>query len=720
MSFPTRRQFTTSVQASLTSTANTYTFSSVAVAGNLLVVCLAGDKNTGTVTVSDNISGATGWTIETSIPGASVSLYVARKVAVGGENVVTATTSAASTTGNSGYAEEMVDDGAGAWMVVAKVTPVYNDTARVSATSGTTDTADYDGRALAIGVIDSLSSLTADTGPTFTNFTRINVPGRPTGSGGGNAGCYIGEANLAAAATTSTTFATNGGTDQLTVAIVALGRVETVAAPTVDAGVDVAQHTINTEFTRTAGETGSGITTRAWTITAGPAGVGTTIGTAAALSWTPTTLGTYTLQYAATNPQGTGTDPMSITVTSGVPGTLTSSWLGIDKVGLVLSGGTGAVRVDFSTSSGMTSPTASVDVTPDGLGNAQVPIPAGLTPDSTYFYRAFRGGSYLGTATQFRTLPASGSFSFGFASCRSHDALEPSPNPTALADVKTRGADLFLQTGDIHYRDISTNTPASFRTGFDELYTRSNFAALLTTVPTAYIWSDHDYGGDASYSGTASRPAAQSVYRERVPSPTLPSATGGIYHTFVVGRVRFIMLDTRSYRSIWTATDNSSKTMLGIEQKAWLQNLLATVTEPISFVVSDVGWIGGGGEDDHWGAYNTERSEIAPWISAAQTEVVMLCGDAHMLAIDNGSNAAGGCHVWHAAALNRFTSTKGGPYSGGTFPGNNQYGYVTISDTGSSISATYQGIKSDTTVWNTDVVTVTSAANSGAFLLFFG
>jgi len=229
VSFPTRSQFTTSSQPSLTSPTNTYTFGVACVAGNLIAICLAGDKNTGTISVTDNIGtngGLNPWIIEVSVPGTSVSTYVAWKVAVGGETVVTVTTSANSTTGNTGYGEEQVDDGAGAWTVVAKAVPAYSDTSVTSTSSGTTDTADYDGRALAVGAIDSMSNLTSDTGPTFTNFTRINVPTRPSGSGGGNAGCYVGEANLAAGATTSTTFATNGGSDQLFAAIAAFGRVE--------------------------------------------------------------------------------------------------------------------------------------------------------------------------------------------------------------------------------------------------------------------------------------------------------------------------------------------------------------------------------------------------------------------------------------------------------------------------------------------------------------
>lgn len=87
--------------------------------------------------------------------------------------------------------------------------------------------------------------------------------------------------------------------------------------PTVSAGADVASHPVNAAFTRTATENngGAAITGRLWKIQSGPAGVGNTIGTAAALSWTPTVTGTYVLRYTATNSVGTSApDDMSITV----------------------------------------------------------------------------------------------------------------------------------------------------------------------------------------------------------------------------------------------------------------------------------------------------------------------------------------------------------------------------------------------------------------------
>lgn len=106
--------------------------------------------------------------------------------------------------------------------------------------------------------------------------------------------------------------------------LLALLPAATTAAPTVDAGAD-ASITLGGSFSRTATENnnGSTITSRAWTIQAGPAGVGTTISTAAALSsWTPTTSGSYTLRYSATNALGTGTDDVAVTVNPPAPGSV--------------------------------------------------------------------------------------------------------------------------------------------------------------------------------------------------------------------------------------------------------------------------------------------------------------------------------------------------------------------------------------------------------------
>lgn len=131
----------------------------------------------------------------------------------------------------------------------------------------------------------------------------------------GNEACIASKSQTAAGATGSIT-GSNSTAEHQGAALIAILPAVAATAPTVSAGSDVASHTVNTEFTRTATENdnGSAITDRSWTIQSGPDDVGVEIGTAAALAWTPDTTGTYTLRYSATNAGGTTTDDMSITV----------------------------------------------------------------------------------------------------------------------------------------------------------------------------------------------------------------------------------------------------------------------------------------------------------------------------------------------------------------------------------------------------------------------
>lgn len=90
--------------------------------------------------------------------------------------------------------------------------------------------------------------------------------------------------------------------------------------PTVDTGTNASTQ-VSQAFTRTATVTGSGILEHRWVILDGPDGVGTTIGTAAALSWTPVIPGNYLLRYSARNANGWATpDVLTVGVTAAPPG----------------------------------------------------------------------------------------------------------------------------------------------------------------------------------------------------------------------------------------------------------------------------------------------------------------------------------------------------------------------------------------------------------------
>ena len=90
---------------------------------------------------------------------------------------------------------------------------------------------------------------------------------------------------------------------------------------------------------------------------------------------------------------------------------------------------------------------------------------------------------------------------------------------------------------------------------------------------------------------------------------------------------------------------------------------------------------------DPWGGFPDERRRIADAVAEIDN-LVMVSGDAHMVAIDDGTNSgfakdgSAGFPVLHAAPLDRPGSVKGGPYSHGTFSEAGQYGKVQVVDDG--------------------------------------
>lgn len=385
---------------------------------------------------------------------------------------------------------------------------------------------------------------------------------------------------------------------------------------------------------------------------------------------------------------------------AGSSGSTIHRWVGgVTKTRLrfgVKTSGATAVRVGVSTVSDLSSGVVySSSAAPSTEGWTKHEI-TGLTAGTTYYY-AIERDSTLDTTSILttKTFPSGDSFKFAFASC-----LQNNSATSAIFDQMDNvfGADFFLHLGDWHYDDNSTATVASQEESMSsQIVANSRLGSFIAKVPTMYETSDHDAGANNFSPGPQTHtPFLRTALTQMMPHYDLPDSAG-LQQSFVVGRVRFIMLDTRSYRSANSATDNSSKTMLGATQKAWLFSELSQ-PEPVKVISMDCPWIGAAvAGDDDWTSFTTERTEIANYITSNNIRAIILHGDAHMLAADNGTNSPGGITVFCAAPLSQSTSTKGGPYSEGFYPNpvgatGHQAGLVTVTDSGDSIALAFNGV----------------------------
>lgn len=359
-----------------------------------------------------------------------------------------------------------------------------------------------------------------------------------------------------------------------------------------------------------------------------------------------------------------------------------------------------SLRWVVSTASDLSAPLYSSPVAPDAGGLAKHVLTS-LTPATPYYYGLEGDGVLLAESTsrgRFSTLPADGSeasFSFWFASCRRTDS-----NHAVYDAIRARAPLMGLMLGDIGYDDPESEavTRYMWQTGLAQ----PRWNQLLREVPCTYTYDNHDFCGPVpgAWSGSPNAAAAQAYARAYATS--YPLAANGLYTSWRIGRVRFIQLDTRTFRSNPADSDSVSKSVLGDTQKNWFKQLLAQSTEPLIFVVLSFPHRPGA-TPDRWGTYPTEFGELVSYVDGVPGlagRLVWLSGDMHALAADNGSHSPNGSPQLVAAALDQDGQTSGGLYfnaaswSAGWAPntsGRGQYGYVTVTDAGDSITVAYRG-----------------------------
>lgn len=324
----------------------------------------------------------------------------------------------------------------------------------------------------------------------------------------------------------------------------------------------------------------------------------------------------------------------------------------------------------------------------------------GLEPDVDHRYAVEVAGELdLVRTGRFHTFPTGpASFTFTLGAC-----ARVGSNGSVFDAIRAEDPLFHMIAGDFHYGDIPDDDRERYDEVIDLTLRQPAQAALYRDAPIAYVWDDHDYGVNDSTALSTSRLAAMRAYRANVPSYDLAGVESPIYQQFDVGRVRFLLTDSRSGRI-------ADETMLGGDQLDWLLEQLPIASREQALVVwlNPVPWIADAEDGaDHWGGFADERQAIADTIAANDIDnLLMVSADAHMVAIDDGTNSdysaiddgpegGAGFPILHAAALDRPGGTKGGPYSHGVIGGTGQYGVVDVVDDGTTITVALRAKRYD-------------------------
>jgi hypothetical protein len=310
----------------------------------------------------------------------------------------------------------------------------------------------------------------------------------------------------------------------------------------------------------------------------------------------------------------------------------------------------------------------------------------------------------------FRSLPVEGlpwSGKLVFGSCQ-----EGADTSGVFTQINTEAPEGFIQLGDRHYGDLAVADVAQHRAALDSAHATASFSTALRGRWSIYQRDNHDTVGADGWSGATGMAESNTVYDQCVPVPSdLPAAavsSGGKYYSFVLGRVRVILLDWYRERNNPANTDNSSKFMISQTQEDWLLDEITDTPEEVRLILYSGVWHQGTGAD-RWGEFTTQFKRIMAAIEAAgkAPSTIVLGGDFHGLAMTNGE--------WLPVNIGTPGVTRGLPnFIGAAFDqgseggsvltwdaqrvnpaGVGQYGVLNVTDTGEQISIGYRGMGTD-------------------------
>jgi alkaline phosphatase D len=358
-----------------------------------------------------------------------------------------------------------------------------------------------------------------------------------------------------------------------------------------------------------------------------------------------------------------------------------------------------------------------------------------LSANTIYYYRIILNGEAVQSDSfpSFKTFPeTTTSARIGVLADSAFHWFNSSPALQALADDEP---DLVLVLGDWpHQGPIRLDRMRLMHRRFRErrMGTAGQFVDhILLKYPVAYVWDDHDYGGNDTDKTFAGKSEALQAYDEYWPCYDRPNPEAGIWHRFKYGDfIEVFMLDLRSQRDPDSYQDpryipdhmpganrdelryDPGRSILdGDEsdgdpkgQKQWLKDGLLTSTAQWKIIASSVPWNPTVQKDDAWWDFMAEQEELMQFIvTNGIGGIIVVSGDIHTGgAIDDGTYAGlpeisvppstmnslpRTCYLRRPA---RFSGC-GNWSHGGPIPVGTGYGLITLTDNAAVIEAKDKG-----------------------------
>lgn len=318
------------------------------------------------------------------------------------------------------------------------------------------------------------------------------------------------------------------------------------------------------------------------------------------------------------------------------------------------------VAIRYATSPDMTGAQTSETraTAEDADMTALVPL-NGLAAGTEYFIDALVNDVVAAdSAARFKTFPTEDSqAALQFAITTDFGAYgegdqPPLNTPTnTFRQIDAANPDFVFIGGDFDHRN--PHTLDEKRQMFKDLYSPDNPRApmpefvplILRRYPVAHQWDDHDfYDNDADRTAPGRSFAAQ-AFREFFPTYPLPN-NGALYQSFRYGQNDFFILDNRYFRDPNHETPSRSKSMLDGEdlkkagQLAWLKHRLKQSNARWKIIFSSSVFNLSTRKSDSWVPFTREHDAIVNFVRTNNIKnVIVISGDIHAGALDNGTNA---------------------------------------------------------------------------------